>query len=389
MPEGLAVLKWDDELGPVVTTKTPKKLRMGIDPTTAMRVYGIATMGETEESERPGFSSLVSDEFNLAVYYGGLKMHLRGLPSMVFLVLGTDEEPDIYKDALPEIATQVFLKADDDEYIGMLPRLYRQIARYTEMTPEQRQASTLVDPVKRGILRILMKNGTVETSDLEQTVFDELGKEIDVDIILRPMVKSGIIATGWVEGLASEVIYLTRAIFLLRNVSTETIQAVRSGEIPGEIAGPYLDAVTDYHTNYIGKLREDLFEAIWSEASELAKHVLDIDAYEIVQLLRTSPRIADELLEALDMPKAKVRKKLKELEEADIVFRAKDDEKQEHVLLKCNPRVATVYPEWLIQRTADSYNDEEIPSRQAIHYLEVLKLSHPSQSIALGSGEMD
>ncbi len=150
-----------------------------------------------------------------------------------------------------------------------------------------------------------------------------------------------------------------------------------------------MDAVSEYHDNYIAKLREDLFEAIWSEASELAKHVLDIDAYEIVQLLRTRPRIADELLETLEMPKAKVRKKLKELEEADIIFRAKDDEKQEHVLLKCNPRVATVYPEWLIQRTVDFYNDEEISSRQAIHYLEVLKLSHPSQSIAIGPGEME
>ena len=54
MPEGIAVLKWDDELGPVVTAKTPKSLKMGLDPTTSMRVYGIATLGETEESQKPG-----------------------------------------------------------------------------------------------------------------------------------------------------------------------------------------------------------------------------------------------------------------------------------------------------------------------------------------------
>jgi len=48
-------------------------------------------------------------------------------------------------------------------------------------------------------------------------------------------------------------------------------------------------------------------------------------------------------------------------------------------MLKCNPEVVTIYPEWLIQRTVDLYNDEEIVSQQAIHYLEVLKRSHPSQ----------
>ena len=60
-------------------------------------------------------------------------------------------------------------------------------------------------------------------------------------------------------------------------------------------------------------------------------------------------------------------------------MRIKDKEKRQHIMLKCNPEVITVYPEWLIQRTVDLYNDEEIVSQQAIHYLEVLKMSHPSQ----------
>jgi len=389
MPEGLAVLKWDNELGPVVTTKTPKKLKRGLDPTTAMRVYGIATMGETEESQRPGFTSLVLDEFKLAVYYGGLNNHLKGHPSMVFLVLELEEDPDVYKDALPEIATQVFLHAENDEYIGMLPKLYKQIVRYTKMTPEQRQVSILNDPIRRGILRILMRNGTVESSDLEQTIFEEVGKEIDADIVLRPLVKAGIIATGWVEGLSSEVIYLTRALFLLRNVSIDTVRAVKSGEFPGEVAGTFLDETEEFHKGYSAGLRADLHDTIWKEAEELAQYLLDVDSYEILQILREGPRISSELTKMLDLPEARVKKKVRELEKADITLRLKDDAGNEHVLLKSNPRVATVYPEWLIQRTVESYSEEDIPSRQAIHYLEVLKHSHPSMAAALEVGESD
>jgi predicted transcriptional regulator len=387
MPEGLAVLKWDDELGPIVTTRTPKKLKIGLDPTTSMRAYGIATLGETTESQKPGFSSLAFDDFKLAVYYGGLNMHLKGLPSMVFLVLHPEEDPDVYKDALPEIATQIFLNTEDDAYEKMVPRLYKQISRYTQMTAEQQQASVLTDPVRRGIIQILMKNGTVLSADLEKVIFDEIGKKIDVDIVLRPLVKMGIIATGWVEGLSSEVIYLTRALFVLRTVSHDIIQAVRESDLPEDATERYLESSKEYHRDYAARLRNDLFKTVWSDAEEIGKHMLDFDTYDLIQVLRRGPIEMKQLPEITGLSNSKIKKKLSTLEKANIVKRIKDAEKQEHVILKCNPEVVTVYPEWLIQRTVDQYNSEIIASQQAMHYLEVLKQSHPSQVTLLAELE--
>ena len=378
MPEGLAVLKWDDELGPVVTSKTPKGLKVGLDPTTSMRVYGIATLGETEEAQKPGFSSLSFDKFKLAVYYGGLNMHLRGLPSMVFLVLDTEEDPDVYKDALPEIATQIFLNAEGKKYIKMVPKLYEQIARYTMMTPEQRQASILSDPIRRAILRTLMRDGTLQSTDLEQIIFEEVGKKIDVDLILRPLVKMGIVATGWIEGLSSEVIYLTRAIFILRRISQDTVRAVKTGSLPPEVVDSFLDSTKRYHRDYIAKLRRNLTDTVWTEAEELSKYLLDFEAYDILQILREGPKQTEHLPSLLEITKTKLRKKLKTMEKAGILVRVNDDDGKEHILLKSSPEVVTVYPEWLIQRTVDLYNQEEIHSRQAGHYLEILKKFHPS-----------
>jgi len=383
MPEGLAVLKWDDELGPVVTSKIPKKLQVGLDPTTSMRVYGIATLGETEESQKPGFSSLAFNDFKLAVYYGGLNMHLKGLPSMVFLVLSPDEDPDVYKDALPEIATQMFLNAEGDEYKKMVPKLYKQIARYTQMTAEQRQASILNDPVRRTIVQTLMRNGTVQSTELEQMIFEEVGKKIDVDLVLRPLVKMGIIATGWVEGLSSEVIYLTRALFILRKIHHDTIRAVRKGSLPNEVAEQFLQSSRRYHRDYLARLRKDLFDTIWTEAEELAMHILDFEAYDVIQVLRTGPKEVEQLKIDVNMDEDKLRKQLTKLEKANIVMRINDEEGRQYLMLKCDTEVSTVYPEWLIQRTVDLYNDEEIVSRQAIHYLEVLKRTHPSQTASL------
>lgn len=388
MPEGLAVLKWDDELGPVVTSKTPKKLKIGLDPTTSMRVYGIATLGETEESQKPGFSSLSFNDFKLAVYYGGLNMHLKGLPSMVFLVLHPEEDPDVYKDALPEMATQIFLNADGDEYKKMVPKLYKQISRYTQMTAEQRQASILIDPVRRSIIQTLMKNGTVQSTDLEQLIFEKVGKKIDVDIVLRPLVKMGIIATGWVEGLSSEVIYLTRALFVLRMVSQDTVRAVRDGNVPTDVADTYLQTSKRYHRDYLARLRKDLFKTVWSEAERIGKFMLDFDTYDLIQVLRKGPSEKKLLPGLMELSAAKINKHLSILEKANIVTRIKDEDKREHVILKCNPEIVTVYPEWLIQRTVDLYNDESIVNQQAMHYLEVLKKSHPSQAGVIPEAEL-
>ncbi|MGY5865554.1 MAG: ArsR family transcriptional regulator [Candidatus Thorarchaeota archaeon] len=380
MPEGLAVLKWDDELGPVVTSKTPKKLKIGLDPTTSMRVYGIATLGETEESQKPGFSSLAFDDFKLAVYYGGLNMHLKGQPSMVFLILHPEEDPDVYKDALPEIATQIFLNTENDEYKKMVPKLYKQISRYTQMTPEQQQASVLIDPVRRAIIQTLMKNGTVQSADLEQLIFEKVGKKIDVDIVLRPLVKMGLIATGWVEGLSSEIIYLTRALFVLRTVSQDTVRAVRESDMPKDVVEDYLETSKRYHRDYVAKLRKDLFKMVWSEAEEIGKLMVDFDTYDLIQALRKGPTEKKQLTDMVDLSAGKISKKLSILEKANIVARIKGQDKSEHLILKCNPEVMTVYPEWLIQRTVDMYNDEVIVNQQAMHYLDVLKKSHPSQA---------
>ncbi|MFW9912576.1 MAG: hypothetical protein ACFFEU_08890 [Candidatus Thorarchaeota archaeon] len=387
MPEGLAVLKWDDELGPIVTARTPKRLKIGLDPTTSMRAYGIATLGETKESQKPGFSSLAFDDFKLAVYYGGLNMHLKGLPSMIFLVLHPEEDPDVYKDALPEIATQIFLNAENDAYEKMVPPLYKQISRYTQMTAEQQQAAVLTDPIRRGVIQILMKNGTVQSADLEQVIFDEIGKKIDVDIILRPLVKMGIIATGWVEGLSSEVIYLTRALFVLRTVSHDIVQAVKESDFPRDVAESYLESSKEYHRDYAARLRSDLFKTVWSDAEEIGKHIIDFDTYDLIQALRRGPAEVKLLPELTELSTSKIKRKLSTLERANIVTRIKDEHDQQYVILKCNPEVVTVYPEWLIRRTVDQYNSEVIASQQAMHYLEVLKQSHPSQVTLLAELE--
>lgn len=377
MPLGLAVLKWDDELGPVVTKKTPSDLKIGLDATTSMKVYGIVTLGETEESQKPGFNGLEFGEFNLGVYYGGLNQHLRGLPSMVFLILEKDEDPEIYKDAMTELGTKIFLNADDDTYKKMVPTLYKQISRLTQMTLEQRQASVLGEPIRRAILRHLTDRGTAISTDLEQVVFEDVGKRVDLDMILRPLGKLGLISTSWVEGLDSEVVFLTRAIFILRTIPAETARAVRKGQVPREIAEAFLDEAKEFHSDYAFQIGEEMAKKLWSEAENLADYLLEFESYDIIRILREGPKRIEEIQTRLEIPEKDLKRHLNSLKKKHIVMLKKTME-GEFAFLTTDLSVVTVYPEWLIGKTADLYNEAEITDRQAVHYLQVLKKVHPS-----------
>jgi hypothetical protein len=179
------------------------------------------------------------------------------------------------------------------------------------------------------------------------------------------------------------VIYLTRALFLLRKVSHVTIKAVQNSEFPSKVAQQFLEESTNYHKEYVLKFKENLFETIWAEAENLSKFLMDFDAYDIIHTLRAGPLEVKDLESKFEMDKSKFKKLIKDLKDAKIITQIKDGGKL-YTLLLCNPEISTVYPEWLIQRITDLYNEEEVNSRQAIHYLEVLKMSHPSQ-IALMS----
>ena len=93
----------------------------------------------------------------------------------------------------------------------------------------------------------------------------------------------------------------------------------------------------------------------------------------------------EQLSDQVDLSATKIKRKLPSLVRANIVTRIQDGN-QEYVTLKCDPQVVTVYPKWLIERTVDLYNSESISKQQAMHYLEVLKQSHPS-GIGISSEE--
>ncbi len=375
----MAVIQWDDEIGPVAVAKYPKKLKKGLDSTTLMKVYGYCTLGETEETPKPGFVSLSFDEFKVGVYYGGLTLHLRHQPSMVMLVVGPDEEPEDYKDALTEVGTKLLINAYDESYKKALKSYYLQISRYTQMSQEQRLANIIGEPVRKIILENLLSEGTISVPDVESIIQSEMGKKVDPELVLRPMVRQGIVQTGWVEGHPSEHVFLVRGLFILRTVPIDLLKKIKSGMLPKDVADKYLQEARKVHESYINSLKKNPTEYLWKDAERLYKILINFTTYDLLVKLREGPLQTDHLITLLsEYKKSDIMKAVARLEKMKLVKRISDESGNEFVLLLADVSVNLVYPRWLIVRTVERYNEGEMTGKEASHYLEMLKAFHPS-----------
>lgn len=118
MPEGLIVMKYNNKSGIAIKANYPEE-SMKLQESTLMHLFNIH-----EFSKQAGIASLTIENLNIVTYYSGSDTNY-------FMVLKLDslEDPDDYEEALNEISQIILKNLDDDNYIDMLPTLFKQVSR--------------------------------------------------------------------------------------------------------------------------------------------------------------------------------------------------------------------------------------------------------------------
>jgi len=118
MPEGLLVMKYNNKSGIAIKANYPEE-SMKLQESTLMHILNIH-----EFSKQAGIASLTIENLNIVTYYSGSDTDY-------FIVLKLDslEDPDDYEEALNEISQIILKNLDDDNYIDMLPTLFKQVSR--------------------------------------------------------------------------------------------------------------------------------------------------------------------------------------------------------------------------------------------------------------------
>lgn len=118
MPEGLLVMKYNNKSGIAIKANYPEE-SMKLKESTLMHILNIH-----EFSKQAGIASLTIENVNIVTYYSGSDTDY-------FIVLKLDslEDPDDYEEALNEISQIILKNLDDDNFIDMLPTLFKQVSR--------------------------------------------------------------------------------------------------------------------------------------------------------------------------------------------------------------------------------------------------------------------
>ncbi|MHA2407162.1 MAG: hypothetical protein ACXACA_02170 [Candidatus Ranarchaeia archaeon] len=361
MPEGLVVVRWDNRIGTVLEAKYPKELK--ISPDLTMRIYGAHVLGE---ERGPGFITMKVRELGIASYFSGTNLN-----HFVALLLNEEERGEDYEEGLTEAAARIFAAIAGKKYKDLLKDLYSRVARAPMMTEEQKLALVFSNDARFKILTYLVENGSSTKSELESLLREELRmKAIDINPIIAPLIKLGLVTTEWVEGLPSECVFLVRDAFITRTPPSSIINMARTDQLNPDVQSSYLNKVTAYFKEY---------EHSDGDVSVISNILVEPDTYDAITILRNGPSTRKEIQERTKLSDEDVAKLIEKLEHTEFLVRLQDKKDNEHIFLRSDPRIVTFFPEHCIVTEIKRYNERLVPPRQAIHHLAILREHFPTE----------
>ncbi len=353
MPVGLVVMKWDDRIGTEILAKYPEELI--ITDKTLMQVYSTH-----EYSGESGMISLMVGSLNIASYYTGPD---KGY--YVLLLLNIDDDPDSYEGGLADVSRTVLEHLEDDTYRQLVPSLFRRLTIYPSLNEEQQLVIIYQDEVKRLIIDRLREEGTVSKSELMIWLKDRYRHGfIDLEGIIRELIKRDIVKETSVKGMPSELIFLTNDLLVMRVPATLLYKTPSDRGLPSQLSDDYLTESKKFFKNYYPSEDDNL---------RIIEILSDPQAYEVLKLLRTAIVTKNDLEKLKKKGVEDIDDILKLLWENQMILVFRDDKNNEYYALLSDFLVKLIFPKYLLNVIKSEYEQKSKAEQVLIEYLNVLE----------------
>ena len=124
MPQGILLLKWDNEIGPVLIASHPTNLKITNNLLT--QIYS----AHRYSSLQPGFSSLTLPNYKICSFFSGLGEEIIEVENyVVALLLRRDEKVSTFRQSLNKIAATILGNIHNDKYKKLVPKLFKDLAK--------------------------------------------------------------------------------------------------------------------------------------------------------------------------------------------------------------------------------------------------------------------
>lgn len=124
MPLGILILRWDNQIGPLLIAIYPETLKITNNLLT--QIYSAHRYSSLE----PGFSSLTLKNNKIVSFFSGLgENHIEVENYIVALLLRRDENVNTYRKILNTIAAKILGNIENDKYKKLIPKLYKELSQ--------------------------------------------------------------------------------------------------------------------------------------------------------------------------------------------------------------------------------------------------------------------
>ena len=124
MPLGILILRWDNQIGPLLIAIYPETLKITNNLLTQI------CSAHRYSSLEPGFSSLTLKNNKIVSFFSGLgENHIEVENYIVALLLRRDENVNTYRNILNSIAAKILGNIENDKYKKLIPKLYKDLSQ--------------------------------------------------------------------------------------------------------------------------------------------------------------------------------------------------------------------------------------------------------------------
>ncbi|MFW9987255.1 MAG: hypothetical protein ACFFC3_01210 [Candidatus Odinarchaeota archaeon] len=373
MPHGFIITEWTEDQGLVIKLSHPEDLKVDLDD--MMRIFYAHITGAGAAGNV--LVRLEKSRSNVSSYFTGLDSDM---PVMINLMLDLGEDPEMFGETvikeinkgiieyLQELNTNV---AQSYEIVKKI-RLYLKntlilLERLKNLSKEQRLAQIFISEKARTILEALQER-PLSRRELQGVIENKLNKIVpNLEFILDPFVKTGLITQDWVEGNTDITLFLLSDFTIFRRPVSKLVENARNRLPTPELAYKYLNEVKLYFKDYKPTPEDNL---------QIANIIMNPDNYDFITLFKERAYPLNKIPKAPGQSINEIGIFLKDLEKYKIITLIKDNKDILWVFLLTDIAIHTFYPEYLIEKIRKKRSEGIIDKNVAITHLEFLEKAY-------------
>ena len=352
-PLGLLLMKWDEKIGTELFAKYPEDIN--VSEKTLMQVYSTH-----EYSGEKGVITLTAESLNILSYYTGQE---EGYYLLLFLNL--DDDPDVYEGGMPDILRIILENLKDDSYLQLIPELFQRLSVYPSLSDEEILALHYQNSIKRIIINILREDGVITKSELMIWLKDKhIEGFFDLEAIVSDLIKMDIIKVGSIKGIPSELIFLTKDLFMLRTPPVKLLEDPVSYGLPTQFLKEYPKDIKEFFQDYQPTEEDNI---------KIIKALINPQVYEMFRLLRVSIATRQDLEKLKKKGVDDIYSILKILWDNKLIKVYHDEKNNEYYALLTDFYVDYIFPKYLLTVVKTAYEQKSKIDKVLLEYLHILE----------------